>query len=87
MCCSLLDPGWSWCVGALSHTVTEKHTTPGAAAKELENTQQADSKKEAHHTPKGNCEVKKVQNNKSAVDGLDLSYQTYFIKQTVPREV
>jgi hypothetical protein len=87
MCCSLLDPGLSWCVGALSHTVAENHTSHGATAEELENTQQADSKKQAHHTSKGNCEVKKVQNNKSEVDGFDRSYQTYFIKQTVPREV
>jgi len=28
-----------------------------------------------------------MQNNKSAVVGLDVSYQTYFIKQTVPSEV
>jgi len=45
MCCSLLDPGWSWCVSALSHTVAEEHTSHGAAAQELENTEQADSKK------------------------------------------
>jgi hypothetical protein len=68
VCCSLLDPGLSWCVGALLHTVEEQDTSHGAAAYELENTQQADSKKQAHHTSKGDCEVRKVSSNKSTFD-------------------
>lgn len=75
------------CVGALSHTRAEKDTSRGTAAKELENTQQADSKKQAHHTSKGNCEVKEVQSNKSTVEGMGKNYQIFFTEQIVAREM
>jgi hypothetical protein len=75
------------CVAALSHTTAEKDTSHGTAAKELENTQQADSKKQAHYTSKRDCEVKEVQSNKSTVEGMNQSYQIYFNEQTVPRRI
>ena len=86
MRCLLIHPGLSLCGDALSHTLAQRDTSHGTTAEELECTQQADSKKQAHHTSKRDCEVTEVQSNKSTVNGLDHSYQICFSEQTVPRE-
>jgi hypothetical protein len=62
MRCSLFHPGLPTCVVS-SRILTEHDTSHGAAEKELENTQQADSHKQAHHTSDRDCEVLDMQRN------------------------